>query len=60
MSEEPDYMIRSGGLMRCCTKTIVEHEEATKGTQREQPLPCKWCSSSMRFRDGCWEWIWPK
>lgn len=48
--------IRVGGLMRCCIVTIRERE--TPGTEGEVQ-PCRWCSSSSRFRDGEWEWISP-
>lgn len=45
--------IRIGGLMRCCTGTLYDYDgEEKEGTI----LKCKYCSESMRVRDGCWEW----
>lgn len=45
--------MRIGGLMRCCTTTLGEYD----GTEDEGTvLACNWCSSSMRARDGAWEW----
>lgn len=45
--------IRPGGLMRCCTNTIAEHDgPEDEGTV----LPCKRCPETMVVRDGAWEW----
>ena len=51
-----DQPIRTGGLMRCCIKTLVEREEP--GTEGDVQA-CRWCTESSRFRDGAWEWISP-
>lgn len=52
----PADPIRMGGLMRCCIQTIREREQP--GTEGETQ-PCRWCTSTSRFRDGAWEWISP-
>jgi hypothetical protein len=45
--------LRIGGVMRCCIETL----NTTPVTENEGDiLPCKWCSSSLRVRDGAWEW----
>jgi len=45
--------MRIGGLYRCCTGTI----DLDKGPDEEgRVLPCLYCSSSVIFRDGAWEW----
>ena len=50
--------VKQGGLMRCCLATLEElypngpAQVATEG----QVLPCAYCSSSMIFRAGYWEW----
>jgi len=59
---EPVYRYRVGGLMRCCTLTLamaydpgepaVDEVQAVEGAV----LPCRYCSSSMIFREGAWEW----
>jgi hypothetical protein len=57
MSEQMDG-VKQGGLMRCCLATLEElypngpAQIATEG----QVLPCAYCSSSMIFRAGYWEW----
>jgi hypothetical protein len=50
VSREP---VRIGGLMRCCLETIREYDKP--GVEGDI-VNCKYCSSSMRFRDGVWEW----
>ncbi len=45
--------LRIGGVFRCCIETldttpVLENEGAI--------LPCKYCKSSLRVRDGAWEW----
>lgn len=45
--------VRPGGLMRCCLESIKQRtEEATEGTM----IPCKYCTSMIRFTKGAWEW----
>jgi hypothetical protein len=51
-SERP-LPIRIGGVMRCCVATVREWTgEPNEGTT----LPCNFCASQMRVRDGAWEW----
>ncbi len=54
--EAPHYRIlplRIGGVMRCCLETL----ETTAVEEKEGDiLPCKYCKSSLRVRDGAWEW----
>lgn len=45
--------LRIGGVMRCCSGTLDEY---TGPDEEGAVLPCKYCSSSLRFRDGAWEW----
>jgi len=54
-----DYdKVNAGGLMRCCLETLDEHYPngpaciAAEG----EVLPCKYCSSSMVFHLGWWNW----
>lgn len=59
---------RPGGLMRCCTLTLsmlyqVAEEEGLAGdlelalnVTEGAKLPCRYCSTTMVFRDGAWEW----
>lgn len=45
--------LRIGGVMRCCIETL----DTTPVIENEgDVLPCKYCSSSLRVRDGAWEW----
>lgn len=46
--------LRIGGVMRCCIKTLDESEHLRE--VEGEILKCKWCSSSLRFRAGAWEW----
>ncbi len=48
--------IRSGGLMRCCIATLAEHAGEALSEAEGTVIPCNYCSSSMRVRDGAWEW----
>lgn len=53
------YRYRSGGLMRCCLQTLVmTYADNTAEYQAGEgdKLPCRFCSSSMVFKDGAWEW----
>lgn len=51
------YKVRSGGLMRCCEATLsTAMAIAEVAPQEGDVLACKYCSSTMRFRDGAWEW----
>lgn len=47
MSEERDWTYRGGGLFRCCTGTIREHD--APGTTEGELLDCKHCSGKMRW-----------
>ena len=46
--------LRIGGVMRCCIETLntTPLESEAEGTV----LPCRWCKSSLRVRNGAWEW----
>ena len=46
--------LRIGGVMRCCIETL----DTTPITSEAEGtiLPCKYCSSSLRVREGAWEW----
>ena len=46
--------LRIGGVMRCCIETL----DTTPMTTEDEGtvLPCRWCKSSLRVRDGAWEW----
>lgn len=44
---------RMGGLMRCCIASLVRHP--TPGAEGDV-IPCEYCPSTIRFRDGAWEW----
>lgn len=51
------YLVRQGGLMRCCLLTLANlpehaHTEAVEGLVNS----CDYCSSSMIFTGGAWEW----
>ena len=51
------HALRMGGLMRCCLATLGEHI----GGDPPEPkpgdvVPCKYCSESMIYSDGAWEW----
>ncbi len=57
LAPKPDGM-KIGGLMRCCLGTLGDHYPdgpAAKAAEGDV-LPCKYCSSSMIFRGGFWEW----
>lgn len=60
MSGEPKkpQKLRSGGVMRCCIKTLEDalaDGSLVDGKQGDL-LPCKYCRSRLRFTDGAWEW----
>lgn len=45
--------LRIGGVMRCCVETL----NTTPVIESEgDVLPCRYCSSRLRVRDGAWEW----
>ena len=45
--------LRIGGVMRCCLVTLNE----SLVTEHEGDLlPCRYCKSRLRVRDGAWEW----
>ena len=47
--------IRPGGLMRCCIDTI--HAKSPEYPQEGDFLDCDWCSDSVQWKNGAWEWI---
>lgn len=55
-----EYQYRQGGLMRCCTLTLVLHHDMPGAaelapTAEGEKLPCRSCSSTMIFTEGAWE-----
>lgn len=57
------FRYRSGGMMRCCIKTLTELYERTVDDKTTSvtvaegaELKCQWCQSRIVFRDGAWEW----
>lgn len=49
--------IRTGGLMRCCLETLrATHPQGEEGDIRH----CSHCSFTVIYRDGAWEWNYPK
>ena len=46
---------RPGGLLRCCVQTIEERPDEPEPSEGDV-MECKWCSDSVIFRDGAWEW----
>lgn len=60
MGDYIKYQYRQGGLMRCCLVTLAKKHEAYLGGDVDytegETLPCQWCSSSMTFVEGAWEW----
>jgi hypothetical protein len=49
--------IYTGGLMRCCLKTLDEHLEHYDPAVLF--VYCKWCDASMVQRNGDWHWNQP-
>lgn len=49
-----DLLIRQGGLMRCCIKSLLDYAPADP--EENEGHNCNWCSNPMVFRDGAWEW----
>jgi uncharacterized protein (DUF1810 family) len=45
--------LRIGGVMRCCVETLNTTQVREVAGE---VLKCKYCSSSLIFRDGAWEW----
>lgn len=57
------YVVRTGGLMRCCLATLDAAMLASQVPPKEGDiLPCRYHpqDNSMIFRDGGWEWNAPK
>jgi hypothetical protein len=56
--EAPRDLVRTGGLMRCCLASINElyGNDPDHRASGGDVLGCRWCSSTMTFRDGAWEW----
>jgi len=54
--EKPHFRqlpLRIGGVMRCCLETL----NTTPVIENEgDVLPCRYCKSQLRVRDGAWEW----
>jgi hypothetical protein len=48
--------LRIGGVMRCCIETL---DTALVTEVEGEILSCKYCDSSLRIRDGAWEWNQP-
>lgn len=44
--------------MRCCTLTLAlaYAAEVKPLVGKGGKLPCRYCSTTMIFRDGAWEW----
>jgi len=53
-----DYRFRQGGLMRCCTLTLANFHALPLVTAVAEgaKLPCRYCSTTMVYREGAWEW----
>ncbi len=61
------YLVRHGGLMRCCLASIDEEMQRRiddeEGPKEGDTLACKYCKAEnggMIFRDGAWEWNRPE
>lgn len=47
------FNINTGGLYRCCIKTVKEYS----GPEAEGSIvPCKLCKEAMVVKDSCWHW----
>lgn len=51
MARKPYYI---GGLMRCCTDTLREHDDSKD--KEGAKLKCKWCPSEIILMNGKWQW----
>jgi len=61
------YVLRPGGILRCCAVTLDEAMQAATVPPKEgDKLACKYGGLShaedgkMRFHDGAWEWDSPE
>ena len=51
------YRVRPGGLMRCCLSSLDELQMTSAEMPKEgDKLRCIYCSHSMVYREGSWEW----
>lgn len=48
-----EWLVRQGGLMRCCLATI---DNSTEPASEGKVKHCLYCSSSVVLKDGAWEW----
>ena len=50
--------VKMGGLMRCCLLTLDDYYRSGPASKAAegQTLPCAYCSMTMVFRGGYWEW----
>lgn len=49
--------IRTGGLMRCCLQTLDAIRTPDQPPAQEgDRLHCLWCTETMVFKTGAWEW----
>lgn len=56
MSGEARHMLRPGGVMRCCIATLEKRALSASPPAEGEKLPCDYCSASLVYRDGAWEW----
>lgn len=48
--------VHTGGLMRCCIKSLDQDPLYGKGKEGDQ-VNCKWCKDVIVFKEGAWRWI---
>ena len=58
-----EWSIRPGGLMRCCIAVLDEartwperHGRPNRPPEEGDKLKCIYCSHSMVYHSGAWEW----
>lgn len=51
-----EHRVRTGGLMRCCIETVVQHAQLGTPPKEGDTLTCRSCQEPLRYRDGAWEW----
>lgn len=53
------YKRRIGGMLRCTALSLDDYQVEKPQEQNDKEgdiVQCKWCSQSVIFRDGAWEW----
>lgn len=55
MTDPRTALVSTGGVLRCCLKTLQEAEDSVL---LSEVVPCQWCDDGMAFFEDIWQARW--